>query len=262
MKRTKVFVAVPTTGSICDGQVYALRDIERNYADQIELIYPEKCVQRKFHDYARNGMVEEFLASEADIMWFLDSDIIPAPHVLDLVTKYGEHWELAGAPYPVFMSPKAGESPQVVYCIFREDAGGLHAASVPMEGQEFVDGIATGCIFIKREIFAQLERPFFEFKFDEQRRIVEGEDLGFCRKVNALGYKFFTDYSMVCAHFKTVNLLDVNNYAVDYAKKSIAAYDAQVRPQMVKLAEAVDRLKKQKTEEKPKSSLILPEYLK
>ncbi len=261
MSRTKVFVAVPSMGTISDGQVFALRDMEKTYADRIEFIYPEKCIQRRFHDYARNGLVEEFLASEAEILWFLASDIIPAPHVLDLITKNGEHWDLAGAPYPVFMTPTAGEGPQVVFCVFKEDAKGLHAASVPMSGTEFVDGIATGCIFIKRGIFAQLERPFFEFQFDSKRMITEGEDLGFCRKVNALGHKFFIDYSMSAAHFKTVNLLDVNNYAVEYANKAIAAYDAQIRPQMVKLAQAVETLRAEK-KPRPQSALILPEYLK
>jgi hypothetical protein len=57
----------------------------------------------------------------------------------------------------------------------------------------------------------------------------EGEDLGFCRKVNDAGYQFFTDYSLVCKHFKRVCLLDVNNYAIRFANAAVNAYDENIR---------------------------------
>lgn len=260
MKRVKIYVAVPSVGSVSDMHGYAFRQYEKDYGDKIEFVFPENCVQRKFHDFARNMMVEDFLKTDCDIMWFLDSDVVPPPHVLDLVTKYGEHWELAGAPYPVFVTPAGYERPQVVMCVYANGPKGLHACKVPYEGTAFVDGMATGCIFIKREVFKQLEKPYFEFKFDpETRCMTEGEDLGFCAKVSKLGYKFFTDFSMVCAHYKTVNLLDVNNYAIQYANVSVAAYDRAIRPAIEQLGE---RLKMKSQVSKPSSQLILPEYLK
>lgn len=229
--KTKLYVAIPTTGTQCDAQVYALRALEKKYGDRIEFIYPKSCVRRVFHDYARNAMVDEFLASDADIMWFLDSDVSPADHVLDLITEHKDKWMVAGAPYPVFMVPKEDEHPQVVMTVYQGASDeGYHPAKIPYEGTDFVDGIATGCLFIKRELFAELPRPYFEFKFNpETRYMTEGEDMGFMRKVNAAGHKFFIDYSMVCKHYKTVDLLDVNNYAIGFANIALKNLEAQLR---------------------------------
>lgn len=257
MSKTKIYVAVPTTGTVSDMHPHCFRQWEREYGDRIEFVYPKSIVQRKFHDFARNAMVEDFLATDCDILWFVDSDVVPPPNVLDLVTKHGDFWELAGAPYPVFMQPAGYDGPQAVLCVYKSDATGMHAARVPSEGTAFVDGLATGCLFIRREVFLAMSKPYFEFKFEhETRHVTEGEDLGFCRKAHELGYQFFTDYSMVCKHYKTVDLLDVNNYAVEFAQASVEAYDAQIRPQVEALVEKVKTLSAEKRA--TKSSLILP----
>lgn len=257
----KVFVAIPSTGTLTDLHMHAFRQYERDYGDEIQFIWPVNVVHRKFHDFARNCLVDEFLASDADILWFVDSDVVPPPHVLDLITKYGDHWDLAGAPYPVFMTPKGYKGPQVVMCVYKASPAGLHAAAVPHEGREFVDGLATGCMFIKRDVFSKLEKPYFEFKYDRDNNMYlsEGEDLNFCRRVNSHGYKFFTDYGMVCKHYKTVDLLEVNNYAVDYANQAVTRHHENLREgAMVAVKEAYERGKRAASG-RTKSGLILPE---
>jgi hypothetical protein len=228
MTKRKVFVAIPTMGTVADAQSYFWREAEALYGDKVEFIWPKLCIRRVWHDFARNSLVDEFLASEADTLFFLDSDVVPQPEVFSLLDK---EWDLAGAPYPVFITPAGSDRPQVVYTVYQGiKNGNLGAANVPDKGTAFVDGLATGCLFIKRDVFAKLSKPYFEHKFDPvSRQLIEGEDLGFCKKVNALGYKFFVDFSLACRHYKTVCLLDVNNYAMDYTRKSIEAYDASVR---------------------------------
>lgn len=257
MKKPKVYVAIPSVGTIADGLPHLMRDWEKAYAEKIEFVYPENCVQRKFHDFARNAIVEDFLATDCDILWFIDSDVLPPHNAPDLITKYGEHWELAGIPYGVFMRAQPDDAaPSVVMCVYQRDEKGLHAANCPQSGTGFVAGLATGCMMIKREVFAQLETPYFEFKYDPKTRyMTEGEDLGFCRKVGDRGYAFFTDYSMVCRHYKTVDLLDVSNYARMFANRSVASYDAQIRPQ---IAELVERMRAPKDPSRTKSGLIVP----
>jgi hypothetical protein len=246
-KRLKIYMGIPSTGNRSDFQCYSLREIERRYSDRVELVYPKDCVYRIFHDAARNGIVEDFLASDCDVLWFLDSDIAPPVDVIEFITEHYEQWDLAGLPYPVFMSPSPGERQKAVVCVYEHDGTAMKAARVPKDGMKFVDGLATGCLFIKRHIFDQLERPFFEFKYDPiTRNMVEGEDLGFCRKVNALGYKFLTDFGKVCAHYKTVNLLEVINYATEYAQTHVDALHAEIRPQVARLAAEIERLKKEK----------------
>ncbi len=259
-KKIKVYVGIPTTGTVCDSQTFALRELEKNYGHRIEFVYPEKCVRRIFHDFARNSIVEEFLKTDCDVLWFLDSDICPPKHVLDLVTVHWDKWQVAGAPYPVFMNPSGEKNCQVLFCVYVKGEKGFAPSNIPFAGTALVDGLATGCMFIKREVFEKLSKPYFEFKYDaESRLLTEGEDLGFCHRVSALGYKFFTDFSMVCKHYKTVCLLELNNYAIDYANNSVAAYDRLIRSQVEQLKEMVVSLKRQIPATSPsKSKLILP----
>lgn len=233
-KKIKLYVAIPTTGSIVDSQLYLLREIEEIYKDKIEFVYPANCVRRVFHDFARNKMAEDFLASDCDIMWFLDSDITPPKYILDLITVHGDKWKVAGLTYPVFMKPPGSDILEVVYTAYKYNpgTGNLGLAPVPKVGLDELDGLATGCLFIHREVLEKLERPYFEFKYQEvDREIKEGEDLGFSRKVHKLGYKFFTDYSLMCRHQKTVDLLDVNNYAIQYSNRNVLEYDSRVKEQ-------------------------------
>lgn len=261
-KKIKIYMGIPSTGDRSDTQCYALRAIEDRYKDYVELVYSRVCATRMFHDYARNDFVKEFLESDCDILWFLDSDVSPPDHVLDLVVMHGDKWQAAGACYPIFMVPPGGTDPCVLFTAYKGivDDGqnkGIALTTVPRSGTEFVDGLATGCLFLKRSVFEQLQEPYFEFKYDtKSRKMTEGEDLGFCLKLAKLGIKFFTDYSMICKHYKRVCLLDINNYAIDLANSKVLAYDAEIRPQV----ELLMKQQKNTQQGKSKSGLILPSY--
>lgn len=238
-------------GSREDAQIYRLRQLEKKYAETIELVYPDIFVGRLFHDHARNAFVEQFLNSDCDILWFLDSDVVPPENILDLIVQHGDKWELAGAPYPVWMTPAGETNKQVVFTVYTKNSTGkLAAAAIPFEGTAMVDGVATGCLFIKRSVFSKLSKPYFEFKYhNESRDIAEGEDLGFCKKVSELGYQFFIDFSMLCHHYKKVSLLEVNNYMLQHAHKAVLACDRAFRQALAKKSlEGSQR----------KSNLILP----
>ncbi len=102
----------------------------------------------------------------------------------------------------------------------------------------------------------KLKEPYFEFKYDPiTREIVEGEDLGFCLKVGALGYKFFIDYSMVCHHFKKISLLDLSNYVEMQKQAVLDTSDRVYRQSIAKMK--LKELSKPKIQP-TKSRLILP----
>lgn len=261
MAKIRIYMGIPSTGDRQDAQMYFLRRMEKQYGDRIEFVYPEIYVGRIFHDNARNAYVNQFLATDCDLLWFLDADIVPSERVLQLVTEHYSKWDMAGAPYPVWMVQKGHDGPQVTYTVYKSgpDGKGLCPAMIPETGIDFVEGIATGCIFIKRHVLEKMEAPYFEFKYDPKtREIAEGEDLGFCRKANALGYKFFTDYSMLCHHFKKISLLDVSNF-LEYQKQLIVDNCDRVIRQIIakKNLEKMNRSQKQIIE-KPKTLLILP----
>ena len=247
MEKIKVYCAVPTTGVVADGHNYFWRAAERMYGDRIEFIWPKQNVRRIFHDFARNEHVKDFLASDADILFFLDSDVGPPPDLFDLVLEH-DKWKLAGAPYPIFMTPSGLEHPTIMFTAYKGLSDkGLGAADIPPQGKEFIEGLATGCLFIKREVLADMAEPYFEFKYDPTTRVMlEGEDLGFCRKMNAAGHKFYVDYSKVAKHYKSVCLLEMNNYAMEYAKRSVESYARIVKPLVEQLS---SRLKAKQSKE-------------
>lgn len=260
MAKIKVYVSIPTTGTNVDSHSYSLREIENTYKDHIEFVYPFNCVRRMFHDHARNKAVEDFLASDCDVIWFLDSDVTPGVQVMDLVAIHWDKWKVAGLTYPVFMTLAGSPTPEVVYTVYErpEVGGAFRPTQAPTQGHAFVDGLATGCLLIKREVLEKLDAPYFEFKYKEFcRDISEGEDLGFCRKVNDLGYKFYVDFSTPCRHQKTVDLLDVNNYAIQYANRSVSGYDAEIRAQITGAIKAAHLKGYQEgLAAQPKSSII------
>lgn len=276
-KKIKIYMGICSTGDRIDIHVYLFRDLQERYGDRIEFVFPESCIHRSFHDFARNEVVEDFLRTDCDILWFLDSDVCPPKFILDLVVNHHEKWEAAGAPYPIWMTPPGGTGPAVMLTAYKgvienADTRGITMADVPTEGQDWLDALATGCLFLKRSVFEKLERPFFEFKFDPiSRKLTEGEDLGFALKLSKLGIKFFCDYGMVCKHYKRVCLLDVNNYAIDLSNKKVMSYDREIRGQVEKvvqnamdqaykmgLADAAKGQKSRTFQIQSESGLILP----
>ena len=255
-KRWKVYLAVPSMGEVHDFLPFMMRDWQERYKDEIEFIYPTRLTQRIFHDYARNGTVEDFLESDAEILWSIDSDVVPPKHAPDLITMHGDTWEAAGCPYPVFMCEPGQNERKIVFTAYKTNSSGsLVPAPVPHSGTEFIDGLATGCLMLKRELIERLEKPYFEFQFNpESRQPTIGEDLGFCLKLSKLGVKFFTDYSMVCKHQKKVDLLEMNNYCMQFANQSVLNYDAMIRAQVEALEAYVRKIQAEK--KAPKSSLI------
>ena len=180
--------------------------------------------------------------------------VAPPTNILDLITEHGDKWKLAGAPYPLFITPPGYDAPQVAFSVYgKNDSGGfVYAPQIPQAGVAWVDGIATGCIFIKREVFNELEKPYFEFKYEnENRKLTEGEDLGFCRKVSEKGHKFFIDFSMLCKHYKRVDLLDVSNYGIMFANNAVMAYDRNLRNEIAKRKLGLN---------KPNSGIIIPKF--
>lgn len=240
----KVFCAVPTMGTIADAQFYFWKTVEEKYKGKIDFVFPKQCVRVMFHDAARNRLVEEFLASDADILFFLDSDIVPPSDIFDLVLVQ-ERWDCAGGVYPVFMTMPGSDGPQIVFTVYTaRSERGLVAGNVPPTGHAYVDGVGTGCMFLKRAVLEKMEKPYFEFLYDKQTRSIrEGEDLNFCTKIGDMGYKFYVDFTKVCKHYKNVCLLDVSNYAQEFAGNSIKQYDAMIRPKIDALTSALKKKK-------------------
>jgi hypothetical protein len=249
MKKIRVYMGIMSTGLREDIHTYLFRDLQERYGDRVEMVFPDQCVHRFPHDFSRNEYVNDFLASGCDVLWFLDSDVAPPKFIFDLLVSPSQEWLVAGAPYPLWMAAPGTQEPSILFTTYdglvEDEAGvaqGIRMTECPQSGQRMVDALATGCMFIKREVFEKLEKPYFAFKHDEKtRRVIEGEDLGFCLKLNKLGIRCLIDYSMVCKHYKRIDLLDLNNYAISLSNKKVMEYDAEIRQQVEKAVHSAYR---------------------
>ncbi len=79
--KAKIFIALPNMLSVNSHLVQKLFQfaVDPNYHVWLHLV-----VEQRFHDYARNIAVKEFLRSPADWLLFIDSDVDPNPKLLQL----------------------------------------------------------------------------------------------------------------------------------------------------------------------------------
>jgi len=67
-----------------------------------------------------------------------------------------------------------------------------------------VDATGGGCLMFDMEVFRKIPYPWFEFKKQESTGKIIGEDIGFCQKLKAAGYKIFVDSGLECGHLTTM----------------------------------------------------------
>jgi hypothetical protein len=63
-------------------------------------------------------------------------------------------------------------------------------------GIEEVGSIGMGVMLIKRKVFEALTEPWFETPWRNDKRGYVGEDVFFCRKAQAAGFKIYIDHDV------------------------------------------------------------------
>lgn len=66
------------------------------------------------------------------------------------------------------------------------------------------DATGGGCVMYGTEVFRKIPYPWFEFKKQEGTGRIIGEDIYWCQKLKAAGYKIFVDTSLECGHLATM----------------------------------------------------------
>jgi hypothetical protein len=83
---TKIFVALP---NMLELNQYILAKLSHWSKNPEHQIYVSELPEARFHDFARNTLVKEFLQTDCEYLLFLDADIDPHPGLIRLA-EYGK----------------------------------------------------------------------------------------------------------------------------------------------------------------------------
>lgn len=189
-----VLIAVPHTGSVRTSLVEKL--IEFDDRDDVELYFnsakPVDVNRCEIADY----FVEE---TDHDVLLMIDSDIIPPDNVLDLLDR---DFDILT---PVVFSTKEGVPYPVGAVMNEEEKLSMFAGNTDEEVVS-LDAVGTACMFVTREVFEGLEKPYFEFTKHDDGSLNVSEDFSFCLDARDKGFsvEMHTGYS--CGHIASMNL--------------------------------------------------------
>lgn len=171
-------------------------------------------VERYFHlynrafplDHNRNLLVKKSLELDAQWILFLDADMT---HPLDLVSSLVRDALESGASilsacYFKKLPPHACVSARKRH---PEDQQLLTPIDTVDKGLVDCDVIGMGAALIHRSVFEAIDYPWFEYEtYDVTGERTITEDVPFCAKAKATGFRILTDTRLICGHVRQVEI--------------------------------------------------------
>jgi len=142
----------------------------------------------------RNRIARDFLISPHDALIMVDDDVFPPLRLLELA-EHLSAWDVIGCPVLMY---RDGRFHFAVY-----DERGDFAEQG--EGVTEVGAIGAGCIAIHRRVLEELH-PAFSLKLGDDGELVSTEDITFCLKARAAGFRVGCDWTMAADHRVSVGL--------------------------------------------------------
>lgn len=140
-------------------------------------------------DKARNNLVTKFLATRADALLSVDTDIIYTPeHVQKLID-----WDLP------FVSGAYMNEFSLIDAAVLGDNGHPKQIGLP-GGPTEVLFTGAGFTLIQREVFEKIAHEWYSFTEEDGWK--HGEDWSFCVRVRQAGYKIMLDPEIRVGHLK------------------------------------------------------------
>ncbi len=158
---------------------------------------------------ARNLLVRDFLSTDLEWLWTVDTDIVFIPNTLKrLLDVASVHRPVVSALYHTFKN--AGKIPAMFL------AGDDHEFP-PIPENDFelgtlitADAVGAGCLLIHREVLEKIMKDndgqycWFRERVAGNRDI--GEDLSFCMRVTESGFPIYVHTGIQVAHVKSALL--------------------------------------------------------
>ena len=158
MQKPSVYIAIPTIrNGIVPQLVMNLIAWTHDDRYEIKINVPEGLQPA---DNARNTIVQDFLKTDCDYLWWIDDDIIPPPNTLcELVNT-------------LLLRDDIDALSAVGFCM-RADNGNYFPYPVTLKLDdkdkytvyygndiEEVDAVGSGCVMVRRKVYKDVKRPY------------------------------------------------------------------------------------------------------
>lgn len=191
MSEKKILIAVPCMNQVPAEFAYSLANMQK--VDQCATLFKIGTLVY----VARDELAKASLASGADYIFWLDSDMEFKPDILKkMIQTYDENdVDILSGLYFRRVEPYTPTLFEHLE-LDEENLGWSEFTHIPAEPFE-VAGCGFGCVLMKTEIFPELQREFGAM-FTPLKGM--GEDLAFCWRARKLGYKIMCDPRITLGH--------------------------------------------------------------
>lgn len=209
---TNLLIAVPVMGGIHPILVSRLlRWVKLLPEDSVHVYFAYKVAPV---DRARNTIVEMFLKTITPDgrafthLLMIDSDTVPPEDAIERMMAQGNSIMTGLTPIITYDENNEAQTYDNAFLARETDGEGkvlkTHVAK-RHTGLKEVFRCGASCILIAREVFEKLDQPYFRFVSNEENtKHVRSEDIDFCDRARALGYRILADTDVVCQHAKEV----------------------------------------------------------
>jgi FkbM family methyltransferase len=190
----KILIAIPTARYIEADTFKSIYDLEvpAGYKVTYQHFYGYRV------DQVRN-LIADWVVRDFDYLFSVDHDITFPPDTLKKLLAHNK--DLVSGVYRQRLEPQLLE----IYEPFgtRMSTEDLYAKNWNLVG---IGGCGFGCVLVKKEVFAGVGYPQFEYHPALDHNNTISEDTDFCKKAIAKGFRLWCDPSVRCGHIGSTTM--------------------------------------------------------
>lgn len=158
-----------------------------------------ETVSGPYIDSNRNRMVEDFLSTECEWLYFWDTDVVIVD--TEFMLKMIETGEKLDA--KVIAIPYKIKNDKEEYCVVQLDEKGvlINYKEGELTEPRLVSAVGAGSTLIHRSVLEKMKPPYFQIVPNEVGGKEMPEDFYFCQKVRELGFNIAVDTRITTYHF-------------------------------------------------------------
>ena len=199
-----ILLAVPTRGLVDYQTVERLNLIRDNTPGLAPIMFEQGVMGA---GEVRQRIIARFLNSKnARVLVMVDDDVMPPVNLLGIVEHLGVNGP-TGSGYDVMVAPTLMYR-QGMIAWNVDDGAGRWRQDTP-DGVVDAVSVGAGCIALRRDALVRFEDEgvhAFAEGHDDDGRLVESDDVGFCRSAGEFGLRIGADFARLCDHRVTVGL--------------------------------------------------------